>query len=88
MPSAKSVFMYLVWLTLFGAWAAASAPPDGQAPPDPVAGPARRLPGRYNGFEPSVAPLQLPTTVNTPGIRAVEAAVFRVEGRGCGGIDS
>ena len=38
------------------------------------------------GFEPSVAPLQLPTTVNTPGIRAAEAAVFRVEGRGCGGI--
>jgi photosystem II stability/assembly factor-like uncharacterized protein len=55
MPSATSVFMYLVWLTLFGAWAAASAPPDGQERPEPVAGPARRLPGLYRAFEPSVA---------------------------------
>src|SRR5205807_2223863 len=38
------------------------------------------------GFEPSVAPLQLPPTVDTAGIRAAEAAVYRVEGRGCGGI--
>lgn len=38
------------------------------------------------GFEPSVAPLQLPATIDTPGIRAAEAAVYRVEGRGCGGI--
>ena len=38
------------------------------------------------GFEPNVAPLQLPATVNTLGVRTAEAAVYRVEGRGCGGI--
>jgi S1-C subfamily serine protease len=38
------------------------------------------------GFEPSVAPLQLPASINTAGVRAAEAAVYRVEGRGCGGI--
>jgi S1-C subfamily serine protease len=40
----------------------------------------------FPGFEPSVAPLQLPASVDTAGIRTAEAAVYRVEGRGCGGI--
>jgi S1-C subfamily serine protease len=38
------------------------------------------------GFEPSVAPLQLPASADTPGVRAAETMVYRVEGRGCGGI--
>src|SRR5439155_21476897 len=40
----------------------------------------------FPGFEPSVAPLQLPATADTPGVRAAEPSVYRVEGRGCGGI--
>jgi S1-C subfamily serine protease len=38
------------------------------------------------GFEPSLAPLQLPASVDTPGVRAAEGAIYRVEGHGCGGI--
>jgi S1-C subfamily serine protease len=38
------------------------------------------------GLEPSVAPLQLPTSIDTSGVRVARGAVYRVEGRGCGGI--
>jgi S1-C subfamily serine protease len=44
------------------------------------------FPQTFLGFEPNVAPLQLPASVDTAGVRAAEAVVFRVEGRGCGGI--
>src|SRR2546421_9048886 len=37
---------------------------------------------------PSTQPLQLPATADTPQVRAAEASVFRVEGRGCGGVVS
>jgi hypothetical protein len=55
MPFAKPAFANLVWLTLVGACAPASPPAHAQEVPAPVAGPARCLPGRYKGFEPSVA---------------------------------
>src|SRR5262245_56535163 len=55
MPSAKSVFMHLAWLTLLGAGLAVSAPVRAGEVPAPAAGPARRLPGRYERFEPRVA---------------------------------
>jgi hypothetical protein len=55
MPSAKSVFMHLSWLILLGAGPAVSVPAQADEVPAPAAGPARRLPGRYQGFEPSVA---------------------------------
>lgn len=40
----------------------------------------------FAGLEPSVAPLQLPASVDTPGIQEAAASVYRVEGRGCGGL--
>lgn len=55
MSSAKSVVMYLAWLTLLGAAPAVFAPVHAEEMPAPVAATAQRLPGRYNGFEPSVA---------------------------------
>jgi S1-C subfamily serine protease len=37
---------------------------------------------------PNAEPLQLPASVDTPQVRAAEANVYRVEGRGCGGVVS
>lgn len=37
---------------------------------------------------PNTPPLELPATVDTPQVRAARSSVFRVEGRGCGGIVS
>lgn len=37
---------------------------------------------------PNTQPLQPPAVVDTPSVRAAQANVFRVEGRGCGGIVS
>jgi S1-C subfamily serine protease len=37
---------------------------------------------------PNAEPLQLPASVDTPQVRAAEASVYRVEGRGCGGVVS
>jgi hypothetical protein len=55
MPFAKPAIANPVWLALLGACAPASPPAHAQGVPAPVAGPARCLPGRYKGFEPSVA---------------------------------
>jgi S1-C subfamily serine protease len=37
---------------------------------------------------PNAQPLDLPASADTPQVRAAEASVFRVEGRGCGGVVS
>jgi S1-C subfamily serine protease len=37
---------------------------------------------------PSAQPLELPASADTPQVRAAEASVYRVEGRGCGGVVS
>jgi S1-C subfamily serine protease len=37
---------------------------------------------------PSAQPLELPASADTPQVRATEASVYRVEGRGCGGVVS
>lgn len=38
------------------------------------------------GTEPNEAPLAPPTSINTAGVRAAMEQIYRVEGRGCGGI--
>lgn len=38
------------------------------------------------GTEPNVAPLAPPASIDTTGVRAAIEQVYRVEGRGCGGI--
>ena len=63
-------------------------------PPGFLAGVQRVLAGvpfpqTFAGLAPPAAqPLELPATADTPQVRAAEASVFRVEGRGCGGIVS
>jgi S1-C subfamily serine protease len=37
---------------------------------------------------PNTQPLELPASADTPQVRAAEASVYRVEGRGCGGVVS
>jgi len=37
---------------------------------------------------PNAQPLELPASADTPQVRAAEASVYRVEGRGCGGVVS
>jgi S1-C subfamily serine protease len=37
---------------------------------------------------PSAQPLELPASADTPQVRTTEASVYRVEGRGCGGVVS
>jgi S1-C subfamily serine protease len=47
------------------------------------------FPQTFAGLEPTLPPpLQPPASVNTPGVQAATAAVYRVEGRGCGGVVS
>ena len=55
MPFANSIVSHLALLTLVGVGSSACAPTRAQEVPTPAAGPARRLPGRYFGFEPGVA---------------------------------
>src|SRR5437867_1256582 len=55
MPFGRPVFTRLVWLTLVGVGTPGVPSARAQEGPAPVAGPARCLPGRYAGFEPSVA---------------------------------
>ena len=63
-------------------------------PPGFLAGVQRVLAGvpfpqTFAGLAPPTAqPLELPASADTPQVRAAEASVFRVEGRGCGGIVS
>jgi S1-C subfamily serine protease len=47
------------------------------------------FPQTFAGLAPPTAqPLELPASADTPQVRAARASVFRVEGRGCGGIVS
>jgi S1-C subfamily serine protease len=47
------------------------------------------FPQTFAGLEPSLGqPLTPPADVNTPGVQAAVGSVFRVEGRGCGGVVS
>jgi S1-C subfamily serine protease len=47
------------------------------------------FPQTFAGLEPSLpTPLQPPASVNTPGVQSAADVVYRVEGRGCGGIVS
>jgi S1-C subfamily serine protease len=47
---------------------------------------AVNFPSAFSGLEPVTSPQPLPTSVNTPGVRAAQAATLKVEGFGCGGI--
>jgi S1-C subfamily serine protease len=48
-----------------------------------------QFPETFAGLEPVLhEPLQPPASVDTPGVQAATAAVYRVEGRGCGGVVS
>jgi S1-C subfamily serine protease len=44
------------------------------------------FPQTFAGLEPTFGSLPIPSSVNTPQVAAARAAVFRVEGRGCGGL--
>lgn len=45
------------------------------------------FPSAFSGFEPLISqPLQIPSSADTPGIRAAAAETVRVVGRGCGGL--
>jgi S1-C subfamily serine protease len=45
------------------------------------------FPATFSGFEPLISqPLQIPTSADTPGIRAAASETLRVVGRGCGGL--
>jgi S1-C subfamily serine protease len=45
------------------------------------------FPSVFSGFEPLIAqPLQIPSSADTPGIRAAAAETVRVVGHGCGGL--
>lgn len=45
------------------------------------------FPSAFSGFEPLISePLQIPSSADTPGIRAAAAETLRVVGRGCGGL--
>jgi S1-C subfamily serine protease len=47
------------------------------------------FPQTFAGLEPALRdPLQPPASVNTAGVQAATTAVYRVEGRGCGGVVS
>jgi S1-C subfamily serine protease len=47
---------------------------------------AVNFPSAFSGLEPVTSPQPLPTSVDTPGVRAAQAATLKVEGFGCGGI--
>ena len=60
-------------------------------PPGFMAGVEKTLAGvpfpqTFAGLEPTFGNLPIPSAVNTPQVAAARAAVFRVEGRGCGGL--
>jgi hypothetical protein len=67
---------------------------DGSLPPPPgfLAGVQKVLagvpfPSTFAGLAPTVPqPATLPASVDTPGIAAARGEVYRVEGRGCGGV--
>jgi S1-C subfamily serine protease len=45
------------------------------------------FPSAFSGFEPLISqPLQIPSSADTPGIRAAAAETLKVVGRGCGGL--
>lgn len=44
------------------------------------------FPRVFAGLEPNFAPLQLPASLDTAGVRAATAATVKVQGFGCGGI--
>lgn len=44
------------------------------------------FPQTFAGLEPSITQLQLPTEAATPQVQNAAASVYRVEGRGCGGV--
>ena len=44
------------------------------------------FPSAFSGLEPTPSALPLPSTVDTPGIRAAQAETLRIQGFGCGGI--
>jgi S1-C subfamily serine protease len=44
------------------------------------------FPAAFSGFEPLTEPLQIPSSANTPGVRASADETVRVSGRGCGGL--
>ena len=47
------------------------------------------FPQTFAGLEPNLpTPLQPPASVDTPGVQAAAQSVYRVEGRGCGGVVS
>lgn len=46
-----------------------------------------RFPSAFSGLEPFFQqPYPVPASVDTPGVRAAQAATVKVQGRGCGGI--
>src|SRR5207245_1777296 len=60
---------------------------DGIAPRPPAFLARVQLRPAFSGFEPLISqPLQIPTSADTPGIRAAAAETLRVVGRGCGGL--
>lgn len=44
------------------------------------------FPAAFSGLEPQIQAMPPPASIDTPGIRAAEAATVKIAGRGCGGI--